>query len=553
MRVLIVGGYGTFGGRLVDLLLGSNHLTLLVAGRNIVAARAFCEARSSAKAQLIAVEFDRNAPHTIKELKPDFVVDASGPFQIYGTDAYALPRACIEHGINYLDLADGATFVEDIAQMDEAAKSAGVVVLSGISSFPVLSAAVGKVLASQLDEVFTIQAGIAPSPFAGVGINVIKAIASYAGQPVDILRDGSWTKAAGFYDSRVMQVHVPGTIPLPPIRFALTEVPDLKVLNWVWPDLKTIWVGAGPTPAALHRLLWIAAGLVKLGALKSLLPLAPLMNFVVNTVRWGEHRGGFVLQMTGRKSSVPQDLSWHLLAEGEGGPLIPSMAVAAIIVKAADGKLPKAGARSGHDDLSLADYQPWFDLYGIKTGQRKMGAVGCSIYQAVLADAFLKLDKPLQDFHSAQRTFKMSGQAKITTGGGVLASFTRRLFKFPSAQQACAVDVEIEVSEQGEVWRRNFAGKVMQSTQRLGHGKDAGLIVESFGPVSVAMAVVENGGRLELILRHWRVFGIAMPKSLLPRGKFFERGKDGRFNFHVEVILPVFGPMVTYQGWLEKV
>ena len=134
-----------------------------------------------------------------------------------------------------------------------------------------------------------------------------------------------------------------------------------------------------------------------------------------------------------------------------------------------------------------------------------------------------------------------------------MASFTRRLFRFPAAQKACAVEVEIEVSERGEIWRRNFAGKAMQSTQHLGQGKDAGLIVESFGPVSVAMAVVENKGRLELILRHWRVFGIAMPKTLLPRGQFFEHGAEGRFNFHVEVILPVFGPMVTYQGWLEKV
>ena len=37
-KVLIVGGYGTFGGRLVDLLLDQKELTLLVGGRRLEAA-----------------------------------------------------------------------------------------------------------------------------------------------------------------------------------------------------------------------------------------------------------------------------------------------------------------------------------------------------------------------------------------------------------------------------------------------------------------------------------------------------------------------------------
>jgi Domain of unknown function (DUF4166)/Saccharopine dehydrogenase NADP binding domain len=551
MKILIVGGYGTFGGRLVDLLLDQPELTLQVAGRRIAHAQAFCDARASGKATLVPVEFDRTSPQELKSLMPDIVVDASGPYQIYGDDPFALPRACISHGMHYLDLADGAAFVEGISALDDTAKAAGVFVLSGMSSFPVLSAAAGKELAVQLDEVETIHAGIAPSPYAGVGLNVIKAIASYAGQPIELLRKGAWTKSAGFFDSRRMQVHVPGTVPLPPIRFALTEVPDLKVLPVVWPKVKTVWVGAGPTPALLHRLLWLAAGLVKLGILKSLLPLAPLMNFVVNTFRWGEHRGGFVLQMTGMKDGLPRRLSWHLLAEGDGGPLIPSMAVAAVIMRAVEGKLAKTGARSGHDDLSLEDYQPWFDRYGIKTGQRDDDARGQSIYQAVLGQSFAKLDAPLQKFHSAKNTFHMKGIAEITAPPGVLRGLVRKVFGFPKAASDSPVKVDISISSQGEIWRRQFAGKTMRSTQRLGQGRDAGLIVESFGPVAVAMAVVENAGRLELVLRHWRIFGVPMPKFLLPRGQFFEHGADGRFNFHVEIALPLLGPVVKYVGWLE--
>lgn len=46
LRILIVGGYGTFGGRLVELLEDDARLTLLIAGRSIARAREFCASRA---------------------------------------------------------------------------------------------------------------------------------------------------------------------------------------------------------------------------------------------------------------------------------------------------------------------------------------------------------------------------------------------------------------------------------------------------------------------------------------------------------------------------
>ena len=42
MKVLILGGYGTFGGRLVQLLADEPAVTLLVAGRNRQKAATLC-------------------------------------------------------------------------------------------------------------------------------------------------------------------------------------------------------------------------------------------------------------------------------------------------------------------------------------------------------------------------------------------------------------------------------------------------------------------------------------------------------------------------------
>jgi short subunit dehydrogenase-like uncharacterized protein len=138
LRVLIVGGYGIFGGRIVELLQDEPRLELIVAGRSAERAQAFC-ARQHAAATLVPAAFDRNGDlaHHLAVLRPDLLVDASGSFQAYGEDRYRVIEACIAARMPYLDLADGADFVEGVRSLDAAARAAGVFALSGVSSFPV--------------------------------------------------------------------------------------------------------------------------------------------------------------------------------------------------------------------------------------------------------------------------------------------------------------------------------------------------------------------------------------------------------------------------------
>jgi Domain of unknown function (DUF4166)/Saccharopine dehydrogenase NADP binding domain len=547
MKILIVGGYGTFGGRLVDLLLDEQRLTIYVAGRSLKKAQEFCASKEGI-AKLIPLGLDRlQAEDVLQDIKPELVVDASGPFQIYGARPYILVEACLATGVNYIDLADGVDFVEGIAALDHRAKHSNCFALSGMSSFPVLTAAVVRKLAVGLKSVDEIQAGIAPSPFAGVGLNVIKAIASYSGKPVPILKDGIWQTGFGFFDSKRMVVNVPGRVPLHTIRFALTDVPDNKVLSWDWPEAKSIWMGAGPTPAMLHRLLWCAAGLVKFGVLRSLLPLAPLMNWVINTVRWGEHRGGMIVQVKGQG----QMRSWHLLAEGDGGPLIPSMAAEAIIRNCLVGKPPAIGARSGHRDLELEDYAPLFAKHQIAHGFRDH-SVG-TLYQTVMGEALESLDAPIRDFHRQTQSFKMSGEADVMPAANFLGRIVALIMRFPVAGKKVPLDVNISIDSNGETWTRSFAGRKFSSRQKFGQGRYEGLLVESFGPLNFGMAVTETDGKLGLVVRQWDVIGLPLPKFLMPHGIAHEHGAEGRFNFDVEVRAPIIGRIVRYRGWLKKV
>ena len=264
---------------------------------------------------------------------------------------------------NYLDLADGSDFVAGIGAFDAQAKAAGVYVLSGVSSFPVLTAAAVRRLSAGMTAVKAIRGGIAPSPYAGVGENVIRAVAGYAGKPIRRKRAGTFGIGYPLTEHHRYTVAVPGHVPLGDRLFSLVDVPDLQALATLWPEADEIWMGAAPVPEVLHRVLAGLAWLVRLRFLPTLAPIAPLMHAATNRIRWGEHRGGMFVDVEGVDAShTPVKRSWHLLAEGDDGPLIPSMAVEAIIRNALRGRAPAPGARAAVLELELEDYHQSFDL-----------------------------------------------------------------------------------------------------------------------------------------------------------------------------------------------
>ena len=373
MKILILGGYGTFGGRLAHLLADDERLTLLIAGRSKRKALEFCSSQIF-RAQTVALAFDRDVDveHQIRELRPNLVVDATGPFQLYGDNPYRVVNACLACRVNYVDLADGSDFVKGITQFDAEAKAKNIFILSGVSSFPVLTAAVVRHLSGDISHLNSITAGIAPSPYAGVGLNVLRAIAAYAGQPIAIRRDGGFNQGYALTESIRYRISPPNYRALPNIRFSLVDVPDLQVLPELWPDVKSVWIGAGPVPEILHRMLNGLAWLVRLKLIKSLLPLAKLFYYVMKVVRWGDHRGGMFVSVEGISADgKPIARSWHLLAEGNDGPLIPSMAIEIIVRKLLLGVSPVAGAKSAAQELTLSDYEEVFKKRTIYMGQKQ--------------------------------------------------------------------------------------------------------------------------------------------------------------------------------------
>src|SRR5215475_11205721 len=138
--VLVLGGYGFFGGRISSVLAKNPAVRLLIGGRSADSARYMAQELGLPSDHAVCIDATNSQlQQTLKELRIGTVIHTAGPFQ--GQD-YAVARAAINAGCHYIDLADGRQFVTGIEVLDAAARERDLTVTSGASSVPALSSAV---------------------------------------------------------------------------------------------------------------------------------------------------------------------------------------------------------------------------------------------------------------------------------------------------------------------------------------------------------------------------------------------------------------------------
>jgi hypothetical protein len=549
MKILILGGYGTFGQRLVELLRDQSELTILIAGRSQLKADKMVADYDGAS-HLIATPMDRAdiATH-LPTLTPDLVVDVSGPFQGYGDAPYVVPQACIAAGVHYLDLADGSDFVEGIATLNQSALDANVFAISGCSTCPALTAAVLDEMAHEFS-IQSVHAGIAPSPHAGLGLSVMRAVLGYAGKRIEIWRDGKQTTALGIAESMRYRIAPHGYLPLDNLHFSLVDVPDLRLLETRFPTLQNIWFGAGPTPIIFHRALNILSKIRGALRLPAFTIMAPFFHWVLNTFGWGPDRGGMFVHATGTKNGAPHTKSWHIVAEGDHGPFIPAIPASIIIKKMLNGTMPAFGAHSAMGVVNLNDYETAFTGLNITSGFRMPDTT--TTYGTILGPALATLPKPVQDLHSLSKTQTWTGTAQVRGGTTALSRIIARIIGFPKTGNDIPVTVTLARQGNRELWQRNFDGQKFKSIQWAGQGRNAHLLMERFGAITVALALETRGAELHLTPVSGSLLGIPLPKFMLPHGDTFETEQNNKFVFDVTIKAPLVGLIVAYRGTLIK-
>jgi hypothetical protein len=366
-----------------------------------------------------------------------------------------------------------------------------------------------------------------------------------------LLRGGRKAQGTGLAESMRFTVAVPGRLPLRNVRFSLVDVPDLRVLPPEHDTMTDIWMGAGPVPEILHLILNLLAKARALLRLPPLTPFARPFYAVLNAMRFGEHRGGMFIRARGLVNGVERTRSWHLLAEGDDGPFIPSMAIEAIIRKLMADIRPAPGARPATNALELSDYEPLFRGRSIFTGFRNDDDERrLPLYPRILGSAYGELPSQVQALHGSFELRQWTGIAEVRRGKGILARIIAAMLGFPKAAREVPLTVTFEPTKNGERWTRDFGDKRFSSVQSVGMDRNDYLLVERFGIVRVAMALVVDGARLFIVPRRWSILGIPMPGRFLPAGTSFESEVDGQFRFDVDVSFPLVGLVAAYRGRL---
>lgn len=548
LTVLLIGGYGTFGRRIVTRLAAESGLHIVIAGRNLSKAEAICAELNDQAIMLSALIFDRTKPIAPQVTQHfDLIIDASGPFQNYTDEAVA--DYCIAHNIAYFDLSDDREFCAKIMT-----KTSGAPIVTGLSTYPVLTAAAAKASADSFSEITEIEAGISPAPATDMGRSVVGAVASKAGQPMRALEGGAVKTVSAMIQTRKLEMATPGAPILGRVLFSRADTPETDALPRLFPELADIWCGAGPRPAWLHRLFIVMARLRAMKLLPNLDRFGGLMHRVQNALPARDDRGAMCVYIHGKDhNSAPHTRSWHLIARGASGPHIPALPAIILIKRLLRGEALPAGAHFASDLLELSDFDDSFSDLGIVHGLRCPMPRAASLYRHALGPSYEDLPAPIQALHDIGQGKTFTGHADITRGTNILTNIIANIFRFPKGGEDVPVTVSLTRHADVEHWVRHFGGKKMFSTQEAGKGKDAYQIIERFGPVSARLNVTLSEGRLNLTPTAFRIFGIPLPKFTFPRGDMFEYVKDGKFMFHVDIVAPFIGRLVKYEGNLEHI
>lgn len=365
--VLVLGGYGSFGGRVCELLARSPELTVFVAGRR--AAKAAQAVRRIGGSSLRPVALDRDAPDSIaaflKAERPKVVIDAIGPYQ--GRD-YRLPELILQHGAHSLDLADDRAYVAGIANLNSHAEARGVLVVSGASTVPALSCAVVDRLLEDLDSLESVDIGLSPGHRAPRGPATIRSVLSYCGKPIPAVARAHLATRRGW--GNLTRHRYP-----PPVGgrwLSNVDIPDAALLPLRYPGVETLQLRAGLELSVLHLGLSLMSVLVARGLISSLVPASGIARFLSRLLDpFGSDAGAMHVTVDGNRGGVRYRRHWAIVAEENHGPYIPATA-SSILAKRLCGvagyaPLAARGARACVGLVSLDEFMLELSGFRIRT------------------------------------------------------------------------------------------------------------------------------------------------------------------------------------------
>src|SRR6266849_3738551 len=344
-RVLIIGSY------IARRLAGDAEMRLLVSGRSVARAQAFINSiRPVHPAEAYAVDINGELPEALARIGPDVVIHTSGPFQ---TQDHRVARACIAQGCHYLDLADARDFVATIDRLNADARARGMLVVSGASSVPCLTAAIIDAYLPCFARLEAVDYGISAAQHTNRGLATTSAALSYVGKPMTMLRHGRMKTVFGWEDTHAEHY--------PELGWRLLgncDIPDLTLFPARYPTLRSMRFATGHELKLLHLGTRALGALVRLGIIQSLDRHALFLlrlGFLFDPL--GSGCSGLHMILTGAgHDGRAKERRFHLIARSGHGPYIPCMPAILLARRLARGLLEMRGATPCLDLIDLDTY-----------------------------------------------------------------------------------------------------------------------------------------------------------------------------------------------------
>ena len=350
-RVLIIGGYGNFGSYIARSLADDDKIDLVIGGRSLSKAQAFAdELKAHNRADAACLDINGDLDTCLKSIKPDVVIHTTGPFQ---SQDYRVAQACIRSRCHYVDLADARQFVCGIVRLNAQAMAQEVLVVSGASSVPCLTAAVVDAYLPTFSKLQSLDYGISAAQQTNRGLATTSAVLSYVGKPIAMLRHGKFRDVIGWQDLHCMRYPELGWR-----MFGNCEIPDLDLFPRRYPNLTDMRFSAGHELKVLHLATWALSWLVRWGLVKSLsryssalLKVAFLFDFM------GSAKSGFHMILKGQGHDGNSiERRFYIVAKSGHGPYIPCMPAILLTKKLARAEISERGAKPCLDLIGLKEY-----------------------------------------------------------------------------------------------------------------------------------------------------------------------------------------------------
>lgn len=348
-RILILGGYGTFGSLIAEQLAPS-EAEVLIAGRDVGKGQALAAAQGVG-----FVRCDAGNQASLRDAIAGafLVINAAGPFQ---AEDYSVPQTCIDHGCHYVDLGDGRDYVANIGRLHESAQARQVFICVGASTTPAVTSAAVAELRQHLPKVRSIRIALTAGNKNQAGVSTIASILAYVGAPVRVWQDGQWRERVGWGLGEFIRFP-------PPVgrrRVQLCNVPDLELFPSLF-QADSVVFKAG---VELTLFNYVLAALAQLRRLRPALNLSSLAPTVVWASKLFKPLGTFRGSVAVWVSDGDQERALAFVAPRHG-PRVPTAPAVLLARKLLAEGVPACGAFPCVGFLSLAEFADYLATFGI--------------------------------------------------------------------------------------------------------------------------------------------------------------------------------------------